>query len=129
MSVTLTTTISSSMATKTAKLLKPVNQISDSKKLSDSQALNLTQPDSGSLLKRKAPIVDDDYNVSSAAEDEQEELDKDFKTEIVWRNIVLFIILHTCIPLGAYVFWTQRPWKTVIFGEYRVSWLTLLSNQ
>lgn len=142
MSVTLTTTISSTpLIANTAKLLKPVNQKSGngsnnnkkSSKLSlDSQetineeeattevALSNHSANGNNSNKQhkqqKALITDDD--IINTTEANQEEVDKDFKPQLVWTNIVLFIILHTCIPIGAYMIWSQRPWKTVAFCEY-----------
>ena len=47
--------------------------------------------------------------------------DENFKAPIVWRNIVLFIILHSSLPIGVYMLATQWPYKTLawmLFGIY-----------
>ena len=45
----------------------------------------------------------------------------EFKRQLVWRNIWLFVILHSSLPIGAYLAYTQRPWRTLawsLFGSY-----------
>lgn len=49
-------------------------------------------------------------------QDEQQQLPTPFKAELVWTNIILFVILHSCLPIGAYMIYTQRPWKTFLFS-------------
>lgn len=41
-----------------------------------------------------------------------------FKTKLVWRNIFLFVILHSSLPIGLYMLYTQRPWKTLLFSIF-----------
>ncbi|KAG9511242.1 Stearoyl-CoA desaturase 5 [Fragariocoptes setiger] len=36
--------------------------------------------------------------------------------ELVWRNIFLFVVLHSSIPIGIYMMWTQRPYKTMLYA-------------
>ena len=36
---------------------------------------------------------------------------------IVWKNIILFILLHSSIFYSLYSLIVFRPWKTLIFGE------------
>lgn len=45
---------------------------------------------------------------------------KEFKAELVWTNIILFVILHSCLPIGVYLIYTQRPWKTLLFSLFGI---------
>lgn len=40
----------------------------------------------------------------------------EFKTQLVWTNIILFVILHSCFPISVYMFVTQRPIYTTIYS-------------
>lgn len=40
----------------------------------------------------------------------------DYKLQLVWLNIILFIILHSSIPFAIYKIYSERPWKTVMFS-------------
>lgn len=44
--------------------------------------------------------------------------DKEFKADLVWTNIILFVILHSCLPIGAYMIYYQRPWRTLLFAVF-----------
>lgn len=49
------------------------------------------------------------------------ETDEEYRAELVWRNIILFVILHSCLPIGVYMLVTQRPWLTLawsVLGMY-----------
>ena len=48
---------------------------------------------------------------ASEARDEE----KPFKVELVWTNIILFVLLHSALPIGAYMIYTQRPWLTLVW--------------
>lgn len=39
-----------------------------------------------------------------------------FQPQIVWRNIILFVILHSSLPIGLWMLYTQRPWKTLLYS-------------
>lgn len=42
---------------------------------------------------------------------------KEYKLQIVWRNVILFAYLHTAALYGAYLMITAASWPTVIWGE------------
>lgn len=67
----------------------------------------------------KDPLLKDGENATkpeSPAESESEADKKPFKMELVWRNIILFIILHSSLPIGFYMLFTQRPWLTLAYS-------------
>lgn len=39
-----------------------------------------------------------------------------YKLELVWLNIILFVILHSSLPIGVYLIFSERPWKTILFS-------------
>lgn len=39
------------------------------------------------------------------------------KLQIVWRNVILFALLHIGGLYGAYLFFTQAMWSTRLFGK------------
>lgn len=43
-----------------------------------------------------------------------------YKLELVWLNIVLFIILHSSLPIGVYLIIRERPWKTILFSLFGI---------
>lgn len=45
--------------------------------------------------------------------------DGDFKAALVWRNIILFVILHSGIPVGAYlIYLKQYYWPTLAWSLF-----------
>ncbi len=50
----------------------------------------------------------------------QEDLlqNSDFKPEIVWKNVVLFILLHIGALFGLYCIFFQAQWNTVYWSKY-----------
>lgn len=40
------------------------------------------------------------------------------RSVIVWRNVVLFVLLHSSALLGVYLCFTTAMWSTILFGEY-----------
>ena len=43
--------------------------------------------------------------------------DKVYKKDYVWRNIILFAILHAATPVGIYLGVTRAYYSTLAFGE------------
>lgn len=44
-------------------------------------------------------------------------VDTEFKAQWVWRNIILFVILHSSLPIGLYLIYTQQvKWPTLIYS-------------
>lgn len=43
---------------------------------------------------------------------------KEYKRELVWRNIILFIFLHGAALYGAYIALTSAKLLTDIWGKY-----------
>lgn len=43
---------------------------------------------------------------------------KEYKLQIVWRNVTLFAYLHLAALYGAYLLVTSAKWPTVIWGEF-----------
>lgn len=59
----------------------------------------------------------DDKKVESSDLLTTSELEKPaFKVELVWTNIMLFVVLHSCLPIGLYMLYTQRPWLTLAYS-------------
>jgi stearoyl-CoA desaturase (delta-9 desaturase) len=56
----------------------------------------------------------DDHDNSSTKQQQE------FKAPLVWTNIILFVILHSALPIGAYIIYTQRPWKTLLWSLFGV---------
>lgn len=52
-------------------------------------------------------------NIESKVEDKTE-----FKTKIVWFNVLLFVYLHGSFLYGLYLAFTAASMKTVIFCKY-----------
>lgn len=87
-----------------------VNKSSDNKKSTGKNDLDNTTSERDENQVKASALVE-----TSSAEK------KPFKVELVWRNIILFIILHSSFPIGTYMLITQRPWATLafsIFGMY-----------
>lgn len=42
--------------------------------------------------------------------------DNEYKPELVWTNIGLFVILHSCLPVGLYMLFTQWPLRTLLWS-------------
>ena len=57
---------------------------------------------------------DSDETVSETTEKEEELPDDDYKTNIVWRNVVKFIILHS-LALYGLTFLPHLSWKSWLF--------------
>ena len=38
--------------------------------------------------------------------------------EIVWRNVILMVILHSTAVYGGYLCFTVASWKTIFFGKW-----------
>ena len=53
------------------------------------------------------------------AMDELRKLEKsdDFEAEIIWRNVILFAILHVGALVGLYQYVFVAKWATIGFGE------------
>lgn len=62
------------------------------------------------------PILDDKCSSEAAAAVAPVKAAEEFKAELVWTNIILFVILHSCLPVGAYMLYYQRPWRTLLFS-------------
>ncbi|GBN90117.1 Acyl-CoA Delta(11) desaturase, partial [Araneus ventricosus] len=41
---------------------------------------------------------------------------QEYKTQIVWRNVILFAYLHLAGLYGFYLAFTSASWKTTVFG-------------
>ena len=41
-----------------------------------------------------------------------------FKTDVVWRNVGMFILLHTAAIYGFYLGLFFAKWETLVFGKY-----------
>lgn len=39
------------------------------------------------------------------------------KWQIVWRNVILFTVLHVAGVYGAYMFFFKAMWRTSLFGK------------
>lgn len=80
------------------------------------------QQDNGGDLKcneYSSAELNDDYLQSSnnkKKEDEKEKEEGQFKTQLVWTNIILFVILHSCVPISLYLLVTQRPYITMLYS-------------
>lgn len=61
--------------------------------------------------KKKTEQMNDERQRSESEPD-----NKPYKAELVWTNIGLFVILHSCLPIGVYMLVTQWPWKTLLFS-------------
>ena len=48
------------------------------------------------------------------------ELPEEFKAEVVKRNVVIFVLLHTAMFYGMYLALFHAMWKTWLFGELTV---------
>jgi hypothetical protein len=42
---------------------------------------------------------------------------REYKLQIVWRNVILFAYLHLAALYGAYLLVTSAKWPTVIWGK------------
>lgn len=42
---------------------------------------------------------------------------REYRLQIVWRNVILFVYLHLAALYGAYLLVTSAKWPTVIWGE------------
>lgn len=48
------------------------------------------------------------------------------KLELVWRNIILFALLHIGGLYGAYLFFFEAMWKTCAFGKFIVLYIIII---
>lgn len=58
----------------------------------------------------------DSGELSVANELSSDNKEGEFKAQLVWTNIILFVILHSCIPISVYLLITQRPLLTTVYS-------------
>jgi hypothetical protein len=64
------------------------------------------------MTQRMAP------KISSLAEPEISEKPVPYSREIVWRNVILFYLLHLSALCGLYLCKFSAKWLTIAFGIY-----------
>lgn len=65
------------------------------------------------LTERNSPVKPD---TSTLAQSDHSKAPEEFSADLVWLNIFLFVILHSSLPIGVYMIYTQRPWATLLFS-------------
>lgn len=46
---------------------------------------------------------------------------KDWKWQIVWQNVIVFVFLHIGAVYGGYLFFTKAKWASCVFGKYMLT--------
>ena len=60
--------------------------------------------------------VDDEYIEKSASEVASSTTKEQVEVKIVWKNVILFSLLHLASLYAIYLMFTSAQWKTNIFG-------------
>lgn len=81
----------------------------------------------GAILRDRSKLdatkIHHDNNNKAGAENQngekkENETKSEYQVELVWLNIILFIILHSCIPAAIYIAYWERPIRTMIFSLF-----------
>lgn len=83
----------------------------------DEEAADGRRPEAGDKRPANGSLANGDQHPHA---DQAQTDAPEFKAEWVWTNIVLFIILHSFIPVAIYLGATQRPWKTLTWMMFCV---------
>jgi len=67
-----------------------------------------------------------DYEVQSvgASPQQKKEVDsgedsaKEVKTQIVWKNVMIYIYFHAAALYGIYLCFTSAKWTTIVWGNF-----------
>jgi hypothetical protein len=78
------------------------------------------------LNKEQTIILRTNNNKEKDAEETANETITEYKMEIVWPNVFVYIIFHCMAIYGFYLGFTVAKWGTIAWGKYFFSQLELL---
>lgn len=62
--------------------------------------------------------VEDEYVKNSTSDTQSSSTKEQVEVQIVWRNVILFAMLHLASIYSIYLMFTSAKWQTNIFGKY-----------
>lgn len=80
-------------------------------------APNITSVPTGVLFEDEK-VEDLHTSMSQHPSKEQQLKDKEYKLQIVWRNVIIFVFLHIGALYGVYLAVTSAKIATTVFGEF-----------
>lgn len=62
--------------------------------------------------------AEDEYVKNSTSDTQSSTTKEKVEVQIVWRNVILFAMLHLASLYAIYLMFTSAKWQTNIFGKY-----------
>lgn len=63
--------------------------------------------------------------ITPVVNDEKIKQPSEYKLQIVWRNVILFVFLHIGAAYGFKLMLFNAKWQTGVFGKYNYSFLVM----
>lgn len=76
----------------------------------------LLEPIREGKKKEKEPDTEPELKVASKVKANSNSQISEHKVQLVWTNIILFIILHSGIPYGIYLLYQEKPFLTLAYS-------------